>query len=187
MAASSHFQLVENSLDLIQTLDATGRFLYVNTAWQRLLGYSTQEAQRLAVLDLVSPREASHCAELFGRLVSGKSLGLIQTEFQSKDCRAIAVEGHCVMRFLHGKPIYGLGIFRDVTAHDLRDAQRQQVAEELAYSVASIQALAKLLPMCEACLQLGESGALVTIESHRFCVACTERLGLQPTVIARGA
>jgi PAS domain S-box-containing protein len=48
-------RLVQNSPDLIYTLDSEGRFLFVNNAVENLLGYRSTELLNVAYVSLISP------------------------------------------------------------------------------------------------------------------------------------
>ena len=49
--------LFENATDLIQSVDAEGRFEYVNTAWKDTLGIRGRSLQRITIWDIVHPDE----------------------------------------------------------------------------------------------------------------------------------
>jgi two-component system cell cycle sensor histidine kinase/response regulator CckA len=105
----------DNASDLIQSVSAEGRFLYVNRAWKETLGYAEDEMDRLTVFDIIAPDCIDHCRTMFGRVMAGEEMSNIETTFLAKDGRRIVVEGHVNCRFEDGKPSATRGIFRDVT------------------------------------------------------------------------
>ena len=57
--------LFENSTDLIQSVDAHGRFQYVNGAWSRALGYSAVEAAQMNLFTIIHPDGRAKSMQLF--------------------------------------------------------------------------------------------------------------------------
>src|SRR5690606_1572827 len=47
--------LIDNAYDLIQTVDEDFYFTFTNKAWQKRMGYSTEELENLSLLDVVHP------------------------------------------------------------------------------------------------------------------------------------
>ncbi|MFC1998228.1 ATP-binding protein [Chloroflexota bacterium] len=107
--------LLENANDLIQCVDISGRFLYVNRAWRQTLGYEPDEIAQMSLLDIVHPDSKNHCMEAFKQVISGKPANDIVATFVSKDRRKIAVEGSANCHFVNGKPSATRSVFRNVT------------------------------------------------------------------------
>ena len=118
--------LFENASDLIQSVSPEGRFLYVNDAWLRVLGYRREQLGSMSIFDIIHPDEKEHCQELFERLMGGDSLGRIETRFVTSDGDSRIVEGTVSCRSAGGQILSTRSIFRDVTEE--RMAQ-QAVAE----------------------------------------------------------
>lgn len=89
--------LIDNSSDLIQVLDANGKFQYVNEAWKRALKYSNEDLASLSVFDLIHPESMEHCMHLFEAIRQHQSDVLekkrILYSLVSKDGNKISVEG----------------------------------------------------------------------------------------------
>jgi len=62
--------LFENATDLIQSVNIDGRFLYVNEAWRKTLGYSEEDVSNLSLWDIIHPDYISHCREIFQKVIS---------------------------------------------------------------------------------------------------------------------
>ncbi len=116
--------LCENAHDLIQCVSPQGRFLYVNRAWLRTLGYATTEVAGLEVLDVIHPDSRLHCEKIFGQLKQGQDAARVDTDFRTKDGERIAVDGSVRCWRVDGRLVSTQGIFRDVT-------QGRQTQEEL--------------------------------------------------------
>ena len=119
---------LENAHDLIQSVGADGRFLFVNRAWQDALGYTAEEAARITIFDVIAPEAHEHCRVFFGRILAGEALR-VEVPFVTKDGRRVLVEGSANCRFdSDGRPITTRGIFRDVT--DSKKAEEQARAAQ---------------------------------------------------------
>lgn len=118
-----YHDLLENANDLIQSVDATGSFLYVNRAWKEAMGYSDAEIADLKVFDVISPACRDHCSLLFQEILSGKSIPRVDVQFVSKSGRIVELEGSINASSEPGKLLVTRGIFRDIT--DRKEVQRE--------------------------------------------------------------
>ena len=108
--------LFENASDLIQSVDAEGRFEYVNDAWRNTLGYDAKDLHRLTLWDIVHPEHREACARLFEQLMRGERADSFRTVFVAKDGRAVTLEGSTNARLVEGRPRATRSIFRDISA-----------------------------------------------------------------------
>jgi PAS domain S-box-containing protein len=67
-------ELVENSLDVIWSLDEQGRFTYINSAGERAMGYSQEDLLGRGFLDFAPPEENEEGARLFQEVMGGREL-----------------------------------------------------------------------------------------------------------------
>lgn len=116
--------LFENANDLIQSVNAYGRFEYVNHAWRETLGYSETEVTQMNVFDIIHPDFQSFCRQIFYRVLSGEKIEQFQAAFVTKYGQKIFVEGNINCKLVRGKPVATRGIFRNIT-------QRLEVEEAL--------------------------------------------------------
>ncbi|MBD2606863.1 PAS domain S-box protein [Scytonema hofmannii FACHB-248] len=116
--------LFENANDLIQSVNAYGRFEYVNRAWRETLGYSETEVIQMNVFDIIHPDFQPSCRQMFYRVLSGEKIEQFQAAFVTKYGQRIFVEGNINCKLVRGKPVATRGIFRNIT-------QRIEVEEEL--------------------------------------------------------
>ncbi|MEH2022548.1 adenylate/guanylate cyclase domain-containing protein [Nostoc sp.] len=107
--------LFENANDLIQSVNPSGHFLYVNRAWRETLGYSEAEIANMSVFDIIHPEFKQHCLQRFYRVLSGEKLGELKAAFVTKDGQTIFLEGNINCKFVEGHPVATRGIFRNVT------------------------------------------------------------------------
>jgi PAS domain S-box-containing protein len=122
--------LFENANDLIQSVNASGRFLYVNRAWRETLGYSEAEIANMNVFDIIHPDFKQDCLQKFYRVLSGEKLEQVEAAFLTKDGQTIFLEGNINCKFVEGNPVATRGIFRNVTQRlAVEEALRHQQEE----------------------------------------------------------
>ncbi|MEC4804932.1 MAG: adenylate/guanylate cyclase domain-containing protein [Jaaginema sp. PMC 1079.18] len=107
--------LFDNASDLILSVDTQGRFLYVNNAWQEIMGYTPLELQDKTVFDLVVPSEKIEFAKDFRQIILGNTIDRLNTAFTTKDQRTIVLEGSMNCRFVNDTPVAARAILRDIT------------------------------------------------------------------------
>ena len=119
--------LFENANDLIQSIDPSGRFLYVNRAWRETLGYSEAEAAKISIFDIIHAAHQAEFRQVFYRVMSGKKIDKIETAFVSKTGQKISVEGSINCKIVDKRPVATRGIFRDITKRlEAEEALRHQ-------------------------------------------------------------
>lgn len=123
--------LFENANDLIQCVDPNGRFLYVNSAWKRKLGYSDDDLGKLTLFDIIADEDMEHCMELFKEILLGVETGSFETAFVAKDGGKVVVEGNVNCHFEKGEPVDTRGIFRDVSDRRLAEDKLENTYIEL--------------------------------------------------------
>ena len=126
--------LFENSVELIQSVNAEGRFEYVNPEWLDTLGYDEQEVPNMKLQDIIHPDELQYCMDIFSRLQRGETFPQIQTVFRAKDGRDIFIEGSTSASFHDGQFLATQGFFRDVT-------ERKRAEEDLSRTTGFVQLL----------------------------------------------
>ena len=109
--------LFENSNDLIQSVDAQGRYLFANRAWLETLGYDKSDLLTMTIDDVIAPEALAHCHDVLQGVMNGEPVELIDAIFRARDGRRIDVAGSVSCRFdSAGQPVSTRGIFHNVTA-----------------------------------------------------------------------
>jgi PAS domain S-box-containing protein len=112
---ASYRNFFENAHDMIQAIGTDGRFLYVNPAWLKSLGYTWEELKEVTIFDILDPASKPHCVEQFQKIMAGQPIDNLETVFLSKDGQCIAVEGNLSPQMVEGNVVSCYGIFRDTT------------------------------------------------------------------------
>lgn len=175
-------ELVEYMPDLIQSVDAEGRFVYVNRYWRQVMGYSDEELARLRIWDILRPDQLPKCQSLFEQVFREHTLQGVETVFITKEGAELHVSGNVTVRPdpLTGQPVTR-ALFRDVTAQK-RHFQLLQYQEALANTVSRIaqQLLTTLSPERLAPVVLGQLGETLNTDAL-YLVAFPEG---KPRVVA---
>jgi PAS domain S-box-containing protein len=134
-------ELFDNANDIVFTHDLDGRFLSLNRAGERLLGYTREEALSMTVFDVVAPESR----DLVQSVLVGRLAGAAQTaydlEVEAKGGRRATIEVSSQLVWRHGRPSLVLSIARDVTERkeleeQFRQSQKMEAVGRLAGGVA---------------------------------------------------
>ncbi len=105
----------DNANDMIQSVAPDGRFLQVNAAWRKVLGYDEDDLRSLKLFDIVHPSCLKSCTANFSKVMSGEPIGFLETKFIAKDGRVVDLEGSASAGRDGSKVVSTQVIFRDVT------------------------------------------------------------------------
>ncbi|MEH2380255.1 MAG: adenylate/guanylate cyclase domain-containing protein [Nostoc sp.] len=155
--------LFENANDLIQSVNASGRFLYVNRAWRETLGYSEAEIANMNVFEIIHPEFKQDCLQRFYRVLSGEKFGQVKAAFLTKDGQTIFLEGNINCKFIEGHPVATRGIFRNVTQRLAAEEALRHQQEETERLLLNILPVAISKPLKEEPAKIAEDFADVTV------------------------
>ncbi len=108
--------LFENSAVGIAIMSLERRPIAFNAVTEKIIGYSFEEIQHVDPRNLAVPEDRSMDDQLFKDLVGGKRESYVmERRYRRKDGRVIwARINYSLVRDLHGKPDYLLGIIEDI-------------------------------------------------------------------------
>ncbi|MEH2406000.1 adenylate/guanylate cyclase domain-containing protein [Nostoc sp.] len=155
--------LFENANDLIQSVNASGHFLYVNCAWRETLGYSEAEIANMTVFDIIHPECKQDFLQRFYRLLSGEKFNQIKSAFVTKDGQTIFLEGNINCKFVEGHPVAVRGIFRNVTQRLAAEEALRRHQEETERLLLNILPAAISKPLKQEPANIAEDFADVTV------------------------
>lgn len=155
--------LFENANDLIQSVNASGHFLYVNRAWRETLGYSEAEIANMTIFDIIHPECKQQCLQRFYRLLSGEKFEQVKCAFVTKDGQTIFLEGNINCKFVEGHPVAVRGIFRNVTQRLAAEEALRHQQEETERLLLNILPDAISKPLKEQPANIAEDFADVTV------------------------
>lgn len=157
LSGQRYKDLFENVSDIIYTHDLQGRFLNLNQAVKRVLGYEIEEVVGRSVQDLIPPPYDHMFPEyLKGVLETGSGEGLLY--IHGKDDRLHVLEYRNSLYRENGQPQYIRGSARDITRQfEAEQALRLRLREvTLLGDIISLTTHAKdpLVALNEVCKQL---------------------------------
>lgn len=121
----------DNASDLIQIVDLEGKFIYVNQAWRRNLGYDDAQIRNLKFWDIIHPQERDRVLDAWQRWQTGAGDSNLEMLFVAKDQTAIAVEGSVNCRWEGNNPVHVRGIFRNITERRLAEVRQTQLLKAI--------------------------------------------------------
>jgi len=170
------FDFLESSKDLIQSVSADGRYIYVNKEWKSRLGYSDSEIKQLTMADVIHPAELQHCMGVFEQLLKGKSFANIETRFVAKDGSVIDVNGNVNSWFQDGTFLSTRGIFRDITERKKAE-QRLMNLNRMLWTIRGVNQLITRIKDADALLE-ETCKRLTSIEEYGFAwIGLTDKHG----------
>jgi PAS domain S-box-containing protein len=107
--------LFETTNDLILSVAPDGHFLYVNRAWQDLLGYHEEELSTRTIFDILDAQSLPYFLQVLDIVLSNEKLDRLETVLVARDGKKITVEGNIHCEFLNEQPVSIRILFRDIT------------------------------------------------------------------------
>lgn len=107
--------LFETTSDLIQTMDADGKILFVNRAWREKLGYTKENLTNLKLEDIIQRDLFSKCDVTFQNALEGQRTDNLEIKLIKHDGEIIDVEGNVFCNRKEGMPSMVACFLRDVT------------------------------------------------------------------------
>ena len=129
-AEARYRDLVETAHDLVWSVDAEGRWLYLNRACKSIYGYEPEEMVGRPVADFEDPEFAERDAQAFASLLAGQELVQYEAVHLDREGkrRHLSFNGRA-HRDADGRVIYATGTARDVTERKAFEARLTYYAE----------------------------------------------------------
>jgi PAS domain S-box-containing protein len=124
-------RFLDNANDLIQGVDAEGRFLYVNSAWKSVLGYSDEDLDRMTLYEIVHPAQRSALEDELARVLRGGTPQRFNTEYVAADGRLVILSGSTQAQMVGEKAVGTQSILRDVTEQRLAERRLDESQRNL--------------------------------------------------------
>ncbi|GAB4432503.1 MAG: hypothetical protein Kow002_20410 [Anaerolineales bacterium] len=118
--------MIDNAFDLIQSVGADGKILFVNKTWETTLGYTAAEVIGKSIFEFIAEEDRALCQAKMKNIFNGETVQ-VNFAFVDRDGNEVFVEGHVNCRTENGKAISTRAILRDTTS-------RQQAEEMLKLS-----------------------------------------------------
>lgn len=147
--------LFQNSSELIHSLNEEGRFLWVNDAWLRTMGYHWDELKNKTIWELMQDDTIPQHRTRFQEVLKGSIFTRNQMILRSRYGTYIVLEGSSRANFNEeGEFISTQGIFRDVTTE-------QKQHRTMKHTLSRLQALLTQSP--SGILLFDEAGTILEV------------------------
>jgi PAS domain S-box-containing protein len=136
-------ELFDTSTDLIQSIDLSGNFLYVNNAWKTVVGYNDEEIKKLNLFSIIHPDSLLHCIEIFDQIKETGELQKTNIIYQlvAKNGRIITLEGAISLKTQSEKIISVQTFLRDVTQQkeiEKKLVEREKTLSQITETLADV-------------------------------------------------
>jgi PAS domain S-box-containing protein len=133
--------LVEAASDAIFSLSSDRRITSLNTAFEKITGWTSQEWTGRLFEDLIEPEDRRRAIQMLERVFRGETLLLPEMRFLRKSGEPVVVECTTTPQLQDGQVVGLLGIARDMTERKrleetLRQSQKMEAVGRLAGGVA---------------------------------------------------
>jgi two-component system cell cycle sensor histidine kinase/response regulator CckA len=141
-AVAQYREILENAGDIIYTMSLEGRFLTVNRAGERILGYTRDEFLKLNVDRILAPEQLEFSKQMFEKKMSGEQSTTTYTlQVLHRDGHVVWLEVGTRLIYENGKPVAVQGTARDRTERrrleeQLWTAQKMEAVGRLAGGIA---------------------------------------------------
>lgn len=169
------------SIDLLCFLDFNGYFKRLNPAWERTLGFTTEELMSRPFIEFVHPDDRERTLNQNRNVRSGGNALGFENRYLCKD-------GSYRWLLWNAAPDSDEGVIysvaRDITERKRAEEEREQLVAELQEALAEVRSLQEILPICSYCKRIRDdahywqhvesyiSQHTNTRFSHSICPSC---------------
>jgi PAS domain S-box-containing protein len=165
-------RFLDNANDLVQTVNLEGRFLYVNSAWKEVLGYTDEDLDRLSLFEVIHPLHREPLEHEILRVLDGEPPRRYSVEYLASDGRVVIVSGSSQAQMVDGQAVATQSILRDVTEQRLAERRLDE-------SQRNLEALVENTG--DSIWSVDPMHRLITLNSA-FALAMEARTGREPAV-----
>ena len=124
-------ELFENSKDALYVHDLEGRYIAMNRAAERLVGYTREEVVGKSFTDFIAPEYLQTVRENMSKKLGGQSETTYEIEMVAKGGHRVPVEVSSRLILEEGGPVGVQGTARDITERRRAERERASAAKVL--------------------------------------------------------
>jgi PAS domain S-box-containing protein len=143
-AEEKHRTLLNAANVLVQSVDAEGKFVFVNDQWKTTLGFTDSELDKVYLKDVVRKDHLQFCTNVFKQVMNGLYIRDVETVFVAKDGREIIVSGNACPIFKNGVFVSTVAFFVDVTEKKKNEAKIKENNREIELMVEKLRVIGSL-------------------------------------------
>jgi PAS domain S-box-containing protein len=122
-------ELFTNATDIVYTHDLDGNFTSINSAAERVTGYTLEEARTRSIPDIVAPLHLDRAVRATLRQLAGETIPPYELDIVTKDGRCLPIEVNTRLIYEDGRPVGVQGIARDIAARKRVEAELQRAKD----------------------------------------------------------
>jgi PAS domain S-box-containing protein len=107
--------ILENSSEMIHTIDNQGKLVWASRSWKEKLGLSNEPAEGLNLLDFLEKQTLSEFQRVMPSLNNGESVTDLDCVFLSRDGSALSLEGRAIPVVENGVVVGSQAYLHDIT------------------------------------------------------------------------
>jgi PAS domain S-box-containing protein len=125
-AEEKHRTLLAAANVLVQSVDAGGKFVFVNEEWKKVLGYTDQDLEEITIMNVIQKDHLEHCMRIFNQVMNGACIHDVETAFVTKNGKEIFVSGNACPIFKDKKIVSTVAFFVDITQRKKNEDKIQE-------------------------------------------------------------
>jgi len=141
--------LVEDSPDMIHSLDTNGRIISANKAELESMGYSREEYMGKPVMDIVHPDCFETTRNRLTSVLAGQTISKYETALVTKSGKKINVEVSATPQIAHGKVIATRAIMRDITKRSRSEYFTKRISKIIEMAATAVPAEKVYAAICQ--------------------------------------
>ena len=114
-AEEKHRTLLTAANVLVQSVDAEGKFVFVNEEWKKTLGYTDIDLEGITIMNTIQKDHLQYCMNVFKQVMNGTCIRDVETVFVTKIGKEIVVSGNACPIFKDGEFVSTVAFFVDIT------------------------------------------------------------------------
>lgn len=144
---SRYRALLENANDIIYSHDLQGKYLSINSAGEKITGYSREEVLNgMNMAQIVVPEHLELAREMTERKLKDPTPTVYEIDIFAKDGRRLTLEVSTRVSYQDSKPVAIEGVARDVTERKRVEREKAQLAEQVENQRKHLQAMVSSVP-----------------------------------------
>jgi PAS domain S-box-containing protein len=137
---SRYKTLINDSLELIQSVGVNGEILFVNNIWKKTLGYSDEEIETMNIFDVIADESKPQCLAEYEMIMRGEFIYDAKPVFKTKNGKKVYLEGNSVPRITNEEVLGTQGFFKNISNEVIAENNKQR----LELSIKQLQSFANV-------------------------------------------
>ena len=143
-AEEKHRTLLAAANVLVQSVDAEGKYVFVNDEWKKVLGYTDVDLEKITIMDVVRKDHLPYCMSIFKEVMKGLSIHDVETVFVAKDGREILVSGNACPIYKDNEFVSTVAFFVDITERKKNEEKLKENNQRIEFMVEKLRVVGSL-------------------------------------------